>query len=387
MLLFANVAIAQVKIGNKVPEIIFNTVLNSTKKNVKLSDFKGKIVLLEFWATWCSPCVAAMPRLQLLQKKYKDNLQIITVSDETKKRIQLFLNTKPSNLLFAIDTSRKISELFPHRTIPHAVLIDSDGKLIINTHTDEINEQVIAALIKKEKPKLTEKADNLSKDFEKDYFFASDTVTARLMIQAKIEGAPSMSKGFRDNKIFAGRRLMLMNLSLENMYRMAYGDFAYGRVIDRTVETEKNKKELFCLDLITKLPQELLPTLKAELMKRFDLQAKIEQAYKSVYVLKIEDIEKVNNIKINNSSAKGSYGAGSGTFSGEGVEFKDIANYLEAFGVIKLPVVDETGINTKFDIQLIYQPEKPETLKKALGNLGLKLEKAERNIDMLVLYK
>lgn len=386
-LLTWSAAFAQVKNGEQVPKIEFNTILNAPLKNVKLSQLKGKIVLIEFWATWCSPCVAAMPHLQTLQQKFKNKLQVITVSDESVKRVGLFLKVRPSNLWFAIDTGQKLNQLFPHRTIPHTIVIDTEGKLVANTSPDEVTEEVLTKLLNKEKVDLKAKVDNMSPDFVNQYFFAADTVKSRLLIQPAIKGGPSMLRRFYDTPLFANRRLTMINLSLQNMYRIAYGDFAYGRVIDQTTTAVKNSEEYFCLDIIVPTAPALLPTLKAELLKRFELQAKIEQFLKPVYVLKVEDQAKVNRITKSQISGKGTYGAGSGTFSGDGVVFADIANYLEDFGVVNLPVVDETGLNTKFNIQLVYQAENPSSLTKALSDLGLKLEKGERKIDMLILYK
>lgn len=386
-LLACNCAFAQVKNGEQVPEIEFAPLLNAPLKNVKLSELKGKVVLIDFWATWCSPCVAAMPHLQALQKKFKGKLQVVAVSSETPKRIGLFLKARPANLWFAIDTGETLGTLFPHRTIPHVVLIDAEGKLIANTSADEVSEAVIEKLIKKEAVSLKQKSDNMSKDFVKEYFFASDTVQSRLLIQPQIKGGPSMQRRFNDEPAFAGRRLTMINLSLEGMYRIAYGGLAYGRVINETGKSSKENDEVFCLDIIVKKPEELLPTLKSELLKRFELQAKIEKVQKPVYLLKVEDPNKVKQIQKSTMNKKGSYGGGSGTFSGEGVVLGDIASYLEDFGITALPVVDETGIDTQFNIQLVYQPEKRETLTKALADLGLKLERGERKIDMLILYK
>ncbi len=385
--MIANVATAQVKNGEKLPNIEFKQILNAKTKSASLSQLKGKIVLIEFWATWCSPCVAAMPHLQELQKKFNNQLQIVTVSRETDKRINLFLKTMPSNLWFAIDNGSQLDSLFPHRTIPHSVLIDADGKLIANTSPDQITAEVITKLIKKAAVTLTPKVDNLSKDFVKDYFFAADTVKSRLIIQPEIKGGPGMLRKHLNDPVFAGRRLTMINIPLEAMYRIAYGDLAYGRTIDETGKSKENKNEMLCLDLITRTPEELLPTLQKELLKRFELQAKITHVAKPVYILKVSDKTKVDGLSKSNKSANGNYGGGSGTFSGDGVVFADIADYLEGFAIVKRPVVDETGIKTNFNIQLVYQEENPATLTKALSDIGLKLEEGERSIAMLVLYK
>ena len=385
--IIANVATAQVKNGEKVPNIEFKQILNTKIKSASLNQLKGKIVLIEYWATWCSPCVSAMPHLQELQKKFKNELQIVTVSRETDKRIKLFLKTMPSNLWFAIDNGTKLDSLFPHRTIPHSVLIDADGTLIAVTSPDQITAEVITKLIKKEKVNLMPKVDNLSKDFVKDYFFAADTVKSRLIIQPEIKGGPGMLRKHLSDPVFAGRRLTMVNIPLEAMYRVAYGDLAYGRTIDETGKSKENKKEMLCLDLITPTPEELLPTLRKELLKRFELQAKIKYVVKPVYVLKLADKHKVDALSKSDKSSNGNYGGGSGTFSGDGVVFADLADYLESFAIVNRPVVDETGIKTNFNIQLVYQAENPATLTKALNDIGLKLEEAERSISMLVLYK
>ena len=65
----------------------------------------------------------------------------------------------------------------------------------------------------------------------------------------------------------------------------------------------------------------------------------------------------------------------------------DFAAYLESYGNGHMIVVDETHINKKFDIKFSFQPEKPESLTQILNKMGLVLEKDQRRIDMLLLYK
>lgn len=83
-------AVAQIKIGETIGDIPIVTLLNAPVKKTTLSSQRGKVVLIEFWATWCSPCVDAMPHLQALQKQFGNKLQIITVSTEKEKRIRQF---------------------------------------------------------------------------------------------------------------------------------------------------------------------------------------------------------------------------------------------------------------------------------------------------------
>ena len=380
-LLMANVAHAQVKNQEQVPNFKLETILNAPVKSASLQQFKGKLVWIEFWATWCGACIQSMPHLQQLQEKYKDKLQVINVTQETAARTRQFLKARPSKLWFAIDTAGKIGDLFPHRLIPHSVLVSPDGKLIAATNPESITAKVIDSLLANQQVHLPEKKDNLTADYIKTYFFADDTVKNRLVFQPEIKGGPGMMITFADQPAFAGRRLTFVNVGLGNMYRKAFGDFNYGRTIDKT---EAKQKERHCLDIIVPTKAELLPALKAELGKKFGVKAGVVKQDKEVYVLKISDMDKFKKIT-RNTSGNRTYFSMHGKIDQQSINMTDFADYLENYGVYKLFVVDETGNNEKLDIKFDFQPEKPETLDTILKDMGLSLEKATRPIDFLVL--
>jgi thiol-disulfide isomerase/thioredoxin len=379
-------AAAQVKIGEAIPDINFKTVLNAPVKNINLSKLKGKVVLIEFWATWCGSCLVAMPHLKQLQQKYHDKLKVIAVNDETIKRTSQYLAIKPSNLWFAVDTERNIAKLFPHQLIPHTVLISADGKLIANTSPELITEKVIDSIWNRQEVHLAEKKDNPLdyNELIKKYFFAADTVTNRFSMLPEIKGAPGVSTTWLNDSTFNGRRLTCINLDLKTLYRLANNDFPYSRMIDRTGES-KNAPS-YCLDLIVAHKKMLLPALQKELSTRFDLQAEIEPQTKEVYVLKVTDPEKVKKIPVNTSGKRIYYGR-HGEIDQQDMTMNDFAGYLENYGVGRLPVVNETNVSGKFDIKFSFQPENPASLTTILNDMGLSLEKQERKIDMLILYK
>ena len=384
-IIIANCAFAQVKNGEAVPDINFNAVLNAPVKTAKLSQLKGKIVLMEFWATWCGSCIEAMPHLKQLQQKYAGKLQVITVTDETVKSTGQFIINQPSNFWFAVDTARAITQLFPHQLIPHTVLISAEGRLIANTSPEMVTEKVMDSLLNKQEVHLAEKKDNIM-DYEeiiKTYFFAADTVKSRFTMLPEIKGAPGLSTTWLMDSTFNGRRLTCLNLGLTSLYQIANNNFPYSRTIDKTM---KGKKEpTYCLDIIVAQKKDLLPTLQKELAKRFDLQAQIELQTKSTWVLKITDPEKFKKIP-HNTSGKRTYSASHGAIDQQGITMADFAEYLESYGLGKLPVVDETGSSEKFDINFSFQPENPASLIQVLTDMGLGVEKQDRTIDMLVIY-
>lgn len=95
----------------------------------RLSDQRGKVVLLNLWATWCGPCVMEMPDLDQLARDYEDDLVVIGVNcGDPEITVAGFVETNGYEYLFAADTDFVISgELYPSPTIPYTVIIDADG--------------------------------------------------------------------------------------------------------------------------------------------------------------------------------------------------------------------------------------------------------------------
>jgi uncharacterized protein (TIGR03435 family) len=377
---------AQVTVGEPVNGNKTITVLNSQVDSIRFNQLRGKVILLEFWATWCSPCVAAMPHLIELQTNYANNLQVIAVSTDKEKRVKEFIHNRPSNLWFVTDTADEFRKDFPYSTIPHSVLINKQGIVVALTEPQNITTKIIDSLILGHNVHVPIKKDNLTDDPWKAYFSVTPNVRSLFVVQPHIEGLGSAAKNYEKDSVFRNRRISMLNLPLESAYRIAYGNLPHDRIIDKTLKEDvvENKKK-YCIDLIVPKGNErdLMPTLRNELSTRFELHADIEKYKKTIYLLQVADINKVALLK-KWTGPEMNFTGGQGTFKGIGISFKKIADYLEGYGLVDLPVVDDTGDNDKYDIAFNYMPEKKGDLEMALNNLGFRLIKSEREIDMLV---
>ena len=107
------------------------TFLDVRNKELNLNDYKGNLVLLNFWATWCAPCKDEMPSLDLLNKNPNlDNLKIFPINigkDTNQKSLTFFKDLKIKNLEIYFDSPNTLAKKFQLRGIPTTILFNKDG--------------------------------------------------------------------------------------------------------------------------------------------------------------------------------------------------------------------------------------------------------------------
>ena len=117
---------APLAVGSMAPDF---EIADKSGKKWSLSQLRGKPVLLNFWATWCAPCVEEMPSLENLAKRVGDDLHIVTVSvDEEWALIDKFF-PKGTDLRVLLDTTKEVPKSFGTDKYPETFLIDSQGRL------------------------------------------------------------------------------------------------------------------------------------------------------------------------------------------------------------------------------------------------------------------
>ncbi|PID68774.1 MAG: thiol-disulfide oxidoreductase [Flavobacteriia bacterium] len=105
-------------------------------KGVNTTDFnfkavEGKVAIVNFWATWCMPCVAEMPSLQYLYEDYKDKVVFILVTSDTPDKVNPFMTEKAFTLPVYNNYTQPLPE-FETQTIPRTFLIDKQGQIVVD---------------------------------------------------------------------------------------------------------------------------------------------------------------------------------------------------------------------------------------------------------------
>ena len=125
---------------------------DTTNKEIKLSDFKGSVVLLNFWATWCGPCIVEIPEFNELYKKYKDQgFEILGVSvSDTKQQLEKFQKKFDVHYKILYSNPEVINEVnmnYGVNSVPLSYLINRDGYVVRGYPSAIIGEYWTNALI------------------------------------------------------------------------------------------------------------------------------------------------------------------------------------------------------------------------------------------------
>ena len=124
----------QLKVGDAAPDFTLETV---TGEKIALSDvLKEKKVVLDFWASWCPPCVRAISELEEFYSENKDKVEIIGINiKESKPKVASFIRKKGISYPVVLDSDGKVAGLYNVRSIPTIVAVDKTGEMLYYGHS------------------------------------------------------------------------------------------------------------------------------------------------------------------------------------------------------------------------------------------------------------
>ena len=113
--------------GDRAPDFAAPTLAGDGR--VELSDYRGKVVYLDFWASWCAPCLKAIPEIEKIRSELpEDVFQVVAVNlDQKQKKALRFLEKHPIGYPSASDPKGRLPEQFGLQTMPTSYLIDAEG--------------------------------------------------------------------------------------------------------------------------------------------------------------------------------------------------------------------------------------------------------------------
>ncbi len=367
------------KVGEP-PPLLQATELLQAPPGAKMDakSLRGKVVVLEFWATWCGPCVAAIPHLNELAEEFKDQpVQFIAITAEDEATIEKFLTKRPIKAWVALDTNNAMNKAYAVTGIPHTVVLDKEGKIAAITYPTFVTEKHINDLLAGKKISLATGGGAMvpaEKENEAPPLFQ---VLIRPSSHTNAQGC-SWGNG----------RMTATGYTVKQMLPMIFDTHD-----DRVITNAPLPAGHFDFIVIQPRGSEAEPdALMQEAVKlAFGLTAKWETNQMDAFVLRVRA---TNAPGLTASPTKNmAWNSGPGSMSGVGVSSQAIASFLE--NELETPVVDETGLtnNYGYDVSLKWDQKSPgkpnlEVLKKVLREqLGLELVSDQRPIEILAVER
>lgn len=126
--------------------------LANGEKNLDLGEFKGRVILIDFWATWCPPCKKSMPFLNSLRNKHqKEGFEIVAINvDEDTQTAKEFLKSNPVDYALAFDAKGDCPSVFDVKAMPSSYLVDKTGTIrLVHLGFRDGDEQIIRENVEK----------------------------------------------------------------------------------------------------------------------------------------------------------------------------------------------------------------------------------------------
>jgi len=402
-----DVTLKGIQIGQKVPDITITNLHNyrdvngKTSTTTKLSDFKGKLLILDFWATWCSPCIAMIPKMDSLQKAFGDKIQFVSVTYQTEKEVLPFLAKFEKQQdkhydLPVVTNSKEMHKLFPHTTLPHYVWIDGSGFVRGITGSAELTEVNINKIIDGSGFGMVKKEDFAVKfDDTKPLFINGNggdgsEIKFSSTLSGYLEGFhPEISANWINNG--NAFKIRATNQSLLSLFKYAYSSGIASvehntslMVAEKDIWTSKAKGEkmrewrrlnaysyeivvpkIYFSQMLLYLQQDLarmFPMFLAEVRKDpTDVLALVRIDKKNAYVSKHQGQHSAS-INVNGAALKNS-------------NFYTLTHRLDLIFLQQLgkPVVNDTGYDGPVDLDLRANMGNVDAINVALAAYGLKL--------------
>ncbi|MBK8606116.1 MAG: DUF547 domain-containing protein [Chitinophagaceae bacterium] len=152
-LLFSSLAMSQsgYKVNDVTKNFQVNKILNYSASSSTFQQLNDKLLVVDFFGTWCIPCIRALPKLSALQEKYKGQINIILVSDEPEEKLIAFIGKQKGFALpVIVDEQAMFTKLFQPPAYPYTAIVGKNGKVLAISAQEEMNEISIDKWLKEQ---------------------------------------------------------------------------------------------------------------------------------------------------------------------------------------------------------------------------------------------
>lgn len=389
-----------ISVGDTIPQGLWDMALEVVnheegKNSITLNEYRqNKIIILDFWATWCGSCIKKMPEMVNINDDFKESVQVILITKEDKTKAKNFFSRNVFRIPSIVNDSI-FSKLFEHLSIPHYVIMNSEGVVIAVTSSDEITGENIAKILDGLSPKMKVKID---KDTKKPLFLVSDLPIQQLkhsslFLKGRLEGYPSSKTNRKIGNVVG---ISFTNVPLLNLFKLVYNKLypEYGSkrfVLDvsdsstlsyintAVPKTEWYKDNLYSYEVL--LPSRDSSSIYKIILDDINHFSNFQGGlvFKKIRCLKLITCEKQKTLSIDELSSEANL-----DFSLKSGLIGDLIEYLNGSLQTPLFITDGTGLKGSLSILLPKNIGSLDRVKCELRKQGLDLVEAEEEMNIFV---
>ena len=397
--------INQLRVGDIIPQSLWHytfPIINHPDglENLKLNDLRGKkLIILDFWATWCKSCIDGFPNLEMLKKSYPDELEILLVNSkqtkDTKQRIDNFLSKNKEQHNYHLTIPYVLEDtifqaLFEHRSIPHVVWLDGDLQYLGASYGHDVNKKNIDLFLSHQITGFAQKD-----EFSKNQYIRAGVDPVPYSLSKFKEG--SRSQGLKAESNHDSVRYTITNKPLSYLFEKAFQINNLPKSLwvfnpdDRLDEFVKMIKrpalpqDYYCftasvpaVDSLASLTQILAGTLKDV----FKVTARVQD--KVTEVLVIEPTAALNSFKTEGGLPQSRLSEDNPPLYLQNVHISGLGSYLST--LFRMPVmVRSTQMDLSVDLTLPHDIYSMTDLQLVgyITSIGFKVQKESRKLKFV----
>lgn len=421
-------------VGDTLPDHTFYDLINYREKTASISDFKGKWLVIDFWAYSCSGCLKSFPKMNRLHNIFKDKIQFIMVGITKTRNMRRTVEVEEAitkNTYSRLDKAYKLDIPVAFDSVldlkhsvgalPQILIIDPKG--VLRVKAVSVDSVSLADLLEGKQPQF-ERSYSYSEPKESDVYnfdlpfltngtnanggpdtsflfrsllsHASPNTSFRLvnLLRRNFDGTP--------NTVVKNGRLEAFNSNLGELYRLAYfgmnywesQDSAYGKLSenlswetkDSLIYNTKNAPRFTYSLIVPKSKSSkasLMSAMQKDLQQYFGYNAKIERRSMPVYTIRIIDTTKFEKM-LSKGIGKQTEITKRARLISSNEPFKMFVTRLAGWIKVEYPLIDKTGVDRIVNIEFDANKFDRADIEKKLMENGLELILATTQMDVIV---
>lgn len=408
-----------VDVGDTIPDIVLSDIHDRLEPTVELRKLSNeKLVILDFWATWCGACLKAMPKLDSIAGEHPDDVEVITVTSQEEELAREILEKRKNRGDYVHQSAKLFGDtllhkLFPHRFIPHYVWL-KDGKVI--ALTEEVTRKAVQLALSEGKTDLRKKVDQKAIAWDKNKKSLLQQLQDIDALAMHAWKHYSLLTGYQEKLGPSGGYTIIhidslnlirftgAHMPLVSLYRVAYGK-AKSYVNDAAYEIRSKDSHFaaegltgmryvdwlvghgVCYEAVVSEETDLYTKMASDLKEAFpQFRAYVEKTKDTCLVLEMIDEKPEKPWKVYNDK-EGRYTTDMDCISVENGTIQGFMTSLEAtvFRNSKMPLVDGIGYPEKISVSICGRLGSLAAINEALAPYGLGITKKEAWYDKLII--